>query len=141
MHRVAYLVAQKGKPLPLASLELKADLLEDYAELLPRQSPEASRRTRGEQEVMVRHEPQRALETLPELVRAPKDRERLLQLIDKVTDDDRVEFDLTKEQLAMLAKIANVLGATGAAQPKVVVRAKSAAPRKTVAKTKRKKAR
>ena len=141
VHRVAYLVAQKGKPLPLASLELKADLLEDYAELLPRQSPEASRRTRGEQEVMVRHEPQRALETLPELVRAPKDRERLLQLIDKVTDDDRVEFDLTKEQLAMLAKIATVLGATGAAQPKVVVRAKSAAPRKTVAKTKRKKAR
>lgn len=141
VHRVAYLVAQKGKPLPLASLELKADLLEDYAELLPRQSPEASRRTRGEQEVMVRHEPQRALETLPELVRAPKDRERLLQLIDKVTDDDRVEFDLTKEQLAMLGKIATVLGAKGAAQPKVVTRAKAAAPKKAVAKKKAKRTR
>jgi hypothetical protein len=134
--RVAYLMADR-KPLPLAQLELKQDLLEDYADLLPRQTPEQSRRTRGEQEVMVRHLPERALATLPDLVRSPKDRERLLMLIDKVTDDDRVEFDLTKEQLGMLAKIRAVLGVDGAPKAKPV--SKKAKP-KVKTKSKRTKA-
>ena len=137
--RVMYLTAVKGKPLPLVTLELKQDLIEDYADLLPKLSPEVSRRTRGEQEVMVRHEPERALATLPDLVRAPRDRERLLMLLEKVSDDDRVEFELTREQLAMLGRIRAVLGGKG--DFKVTTQAKARATAKSAEKQAKAKAR
>ena len=42
----------------------------DYRELLPAMPPDQWRRVRGEQEIIVRYEPEQALATLPEAARA-----------------------------------------------------------------------
>jgi pimeloyl-ACP methyl ester carboxylesterase len=110
--RTAFLLARKGEPLPLARLELKQELMEEYRDLLPDLPPEQRRRIRGEQEIIVRYEPERAIETLPELVTGAGDRDRLLALLDRVLADERVQhLRPTPEQAAMLARIRQVLGA------------------------------
>jgi len=113
--RTAFLLARKGEPLPLARLELKQELMEEYRDLLPDLPPEQRRRIRGEQEIIVRYEPERAIETLPDLVASPADRERLLALLDRLLADRRVQ-DLrpTPEQAAMLARIQQVLAVEAA---------------------------
>jgi hypothetical protein len=109
--RVAVLLARKGEPLPLSRIELKRDLLKDYRDYLPALAPEDARRIRGEQEVLVRREPEQAIEALPQLVVQPNDRERLLALIERLLADGRVQdVGPTDEQLAMLSRIRGVLG-------------------------------
>jgi hypothetical protein len=108
--RVGYLLARKGEPLPLARLQLKQELLKEYAELLPVISPDEARRIRGEQEIVVRYEPERAVTTLPLLLSQRGDRERLLKLLDGLLADPRVQGGkATAEQRAMLARIRAVL--------------------------------
>jgi hypothetical protein len=107
--RVAFLLARKGAPLPLSRLELKRELLKDYRDFLPPIAPEDARRIRGEQEVIVRHEPQRAVETLADLL-APGERRRLLELLERLLADSRIQdAGPSDEQLAMLARIRAVL--------------------------------
>jgi len=70
------------------------------------------RRIGGEQEIIARYEPERAVETLPVLVADRKDRNRLLRLLERVLADPRVQrIRPTAEQKAMLARIRGVLGA------------------------------
>jgi hypothetical protein len=112
--RVAYMLARKGEPLPLESIELRKELLEDYRDLLPPMTLEQARRNRGMQEIIVNYEPQRALETLPQLLSAPADRERFFALGQRLINDERVQqAKPTKEQLDMLARIRAVLGVEG----------------------------
>jgi len=63
--RVAYLLSRKGEPLPLSRLAGLAELAETYAEYLPAIPPDQLRHIRGEQEIIVRYEPEQALVTLP----------------------------------------------------------------------------
>jgi hypothetical protein len=73
------------------------------------------RRIRGEQEIIVRYEPERAIETLPKLVTDRADRERLLRLLQRLVNDPRVQQQApTDEQVAMLARVQRVLGGPGA---------------------------
>ncbi len=110
--RVAHLLQRKGEPLPLARLELKRELEQEYHDLLPQISRDEARRIRGRQELIVKYEPDLALETLPELLKDLADRERLLTLLERVVTDERVQKQRpTPEQLAMLARIRKVLGA------------------------------
>ncbi|HSC93779.1 MAG TPA: DUF3141 domain-containing protein [Burkholderiales bacterium] len=109
--RCAYLLQRKGEPLPLARLELKQDLMADYGELMPQVAPDERRRIRGEQEIIVNYEPERAIETLPDLVADPADRARLTDFLTRVLADERVQRQgATPEQLSMLARIRKVLG-------------------------------
>src|SRR5262249_28537907 len=89
--RVAALLARRGEPLPLAKVALKKDLIEEYADLLPRLAPDEWRRIRGEQDIIVRYEPERALATLPLLLADPADRERLITLARRLLADERVQ--------------------------------------------------
>ena len=82
--RLAALLASHDEPIPLARLELKRDLKADYAELLPDLAPDAWRRVRGEQDIVVRYARERAMETLPGLLADRADRERFVQLVDSV---------------------------------------------------------
>jgi hypothetical protein len=108
--RVAVLLARRGEPLPLSRFELKRELLKDYRDYLPAIAPEDARRIRGEQEVLVRHEPEQAIEALPRLVTKPQERERLLALLERLLADGRVQdVGPTDEQLAMLSRIRTVL--------------------------------
>ena len=108
--RVAVLLARKGEPLPLSRIELKRELLKDYRDYLPALPPEDARRIRGEQEVLVRREPEQAIEALPRLVTQRQERERLLALLERLLADGRVQdVGPTDEQLAMLSRIRTVL--------------------------------
>jgi hypothetical protein len=108
--RVASLLARRGEPLPLARFALKKDLVEEYGELLPKLEPDQWRRIRGEQDIIVRYEPEQALATLPLLLADPADRDRLVTLARRLLADERVQRNrASPEQLAMLKRIAEVL--------------------------------
>lgn len=111
--RAAFLLAPKGEPLPLSRIETVQQLADDYAEYLPDLPPAEWRRIRGEQELIATFEPQRAIETLPDLLADPADRERLVTLLDKLLADRRVQsIEPTPQQEAALHAVRSVLGAT-----------------------------
>jgi hypothetical protein len=110
--RVAALLTRTGEPIPLAKLELKRDLVKEYGELVPRVSADEWRRIRGEQEVVVELEPERAVGTLRDLVAREADRRRLAALLDRLEADAREHVGgPSPEQAAMLARIRDVIGA------------------------------
>jgi hypothetical protein len=120
--RVAYLLAYKDEPLPLSRLQLAHELIGEYRELLPELTPDTARRVGGEQEIIARYEPERAVETLPVLLADPKDRDRLLTLLERVISDKRVQrIEPTEQQRSMLTRIRGVLGAEARA-PRAVAR-------------------
>ena len=109
--RVAFLLAHKDEPLPLSRLQLAHELIEEYRALLPELAPDEARRIEGEQEIIARYEPDKAVETLPLLLAKPQDRDRLLILLERVLADKRVQrIQPSTEQKAMLARIRGVLG-------------------------------
>ena len=63
--RVGFLMAHKDEPLPLSRLQLAHDLLEEYRDLLPDLPLDEARRIGGEQEIIARYEPEKAVTTLP----------------------------------------------------------------------------
>jgi Protein of unknown function (DUF3141) len=118
--RVAFLLAHKDEPLPLSRLQLAQELIEEYAELLPELPPDEARRIEGEQEIIARYEPEKAVETLPLLLAEAQDRDRLLVLLESVLADKRVQrIRPSAQQKAMLARIRTVLGSV-ARRPSMV---------------------
>jgi hypothetical protein len=79
--RVACLLARKGEPLLLSRLQMRQELKADYQALLPAMPPDQWRRIRGEQEIIVRYEPEQALATLPKLLARRGDRDKLVTLV------------------------------------------------------------
>ena len=112
--RVAFLMAHRDEPLPLTRLQLARELIEEYKDLLPELPPDELRRIGGEQEIIARYEPERAVETLPVLLARRQDRDRLVTLLERVLADKRVQrIQPSAEQTAMLARIRRVLGWDG----------------------------
>lgn len=110
--RLACLLGRNGEPLPLSRLELRKELVTDYADLLPDLPPDAWRKIRGQQELITRYTPKQALETLPAMLRHQADRKRLQALADKLRTDERIlGATLTVQQEQMLESIRTVLGA------------------------------
>jgi pimeloyl-ACP methyl ester carboxylesterase len=108
--RVLALIALRHKPVPLAALELGAELASDYRDLLP--ELEHSNVRRGEQELIVQYARDQAIETLPVLLRQPQDRERLLTLLERFMSDKRVQAaKLSEQQVSAVERIRTVLGA------------------------------
>ena len=108
--RIFALLLEHDKPLPLTELELGRAFEERYAHLLPRISPERERLVRGEQEVIVRYEPERALKTLPRLLCHSKDRERLLKLMEAVLTETKLgKLKPTSEQVSRFEKVRAIL--------------------------------
>jgi pimeloyl-ACP methyl ester carboxylesterase len=88
--RLTALLEDDGIPFPLSHLEMLKDVRESNPELVPDLPPDALRRIRGEQEIIVRYEPARALETLPALLAQPEDRARFGAVLQLMTRDPRV---------------------------------------------------
>ena len=133
--RVACLLARKGEPLLLSRLQLKQELMKDYSDLLPQMPADQWRRIRGEQEIIVRYEPKKALATLPKLLADHRDRARLVTLVRRLLDDERMRrAKPTSEQLAMMRNIGASLDVAAAAEPRTTRPIKRA--RKKARKTK-----
>ncbi len=112
--RVACLLARKGEPLLLSRLQMKQELIREYRDLLPAMQPDEWRRVRGEQEIIVRYEPEQALATLPKLLADPADRERLVTLITRLINDERIQRTKpSTEQLAMVEHLGETLQVRG----------------------------
>lgn len=108
--RVGTLLARRGQPIPLSRMDLKEELIGEYRDLLPDIPRDQMRRIRGEQEVIIRYEPEKAVETLPRLLRDPEDRKRLLTLVDRLLSDKRINLQgATPEQRATLKRIGEAL--------------------------------
>jgi pimeloyl-ACP methyl ester carboxylesterase len=117
--RLAVLLARRGEPLPLAELELRAELLRDYRDLLPELPADEWRRIRGEQEVIVRYASDRALAALPLLLADAGDRERFLNAMERLLGDRRVQrFAPTADQVTAVARIRELLQAPPAVRPR-----------------------
>ena len=109
--RIAFLLKDKGNALPLSRLQLRAELISDYADLLPEIAPDEQRRIRGTQEIIVGESPEVAIATLPKLLAEPADAARLQTLLDKLLQDERIlAAKPTAAQKAMLEKIRKALG-------------------------------
>jgi pimeloyl-ACP methyl ester carboxylesterase len=109
--RIGFLMQRNGEPMPLSRLEMRADMARDYRDLLPQKTPDELRRIRGVQEIIVRFEPEKAVATLPGLVRDPAERDKLQRLFDAVLKDPRVQaIDLTPEQAAARQRIRAAFG-------------------------------
>jgi hypothetical protein len=110
--RVAAMLRTAGEPLPLADVEARHAFAVQNLELLPAIELADLRSIEGEQEIMVRYAPERALDTLPALVREPADRERLLTLIDRAaTYQDARGTWLNDEQRGLLKRMRVALSA------------------------------
>jgi hypothetical protein len=110
LSRVGFMLKRHGEPLPLSRLEMRKEMVADYAEYLPELPHHEWRKIRGQQEIIVRYAAERAMETLPVLLQDPADRERLLTLLDKLSADERVLGSKpTAEQVAMLARVRKTL--------------------------------
>ncbi len=108
--RVGSLLARRGAPLPLANLAIKHELAAKYRDLLPDFAPDEWRRIRGEQDIIVRYEPEKAIAALPKLLSKSGDRLRLVTLVRMMLSDERMRhFEPTTEQLAMIENIGNTL--------------------------------
>ncbi len=109
--RVSYLLTPKGD-VPLSRLTFRQELQQDYADYLPDLPAHQMRRIRGEQEIIARYEPDKALETLPDLLANRSDRERLLMLFERLLADKRVQQKKpSADQFAMLERIRTILSA------------------------------
>jgi pimeloyl-ACP methyl ester carboxylesterase len=127
--RMGALLGRDAETIPLGRLELRRDLLADYAEFLPPMPREQMRRIRGEQDIIVRYEPERALHTLPKLLADPADRERAVTLLARLLADPRVMKQKWSE--ATLARVEEILRAIGA-DPAPVLRLAMPGPDRAV---------
>ena len=110
--RAGALLMKRGIPIPLSRMDLKEELIAEYRALLPDLARDQMRRIRGEQEIIVRYEPEKAVETLPRLLRQKTDRERFLTFVNRLLSDKRINAEgATPEQRRMLARIGEVLSA------------------------------
>jgi pimeloyl-ACP methyl ester carboxylesterase len=108
--RVGSLLARRGAPLPLARLALKQELAAEYRDLLPDLAPDEWRRIRGEQDIIVRYQPEQAIASLPRLLSKRGDRDRLVTLVRSLLADERMRrFEPTTEQLAMIESLGDTL--------------------------------
>ncbi len=108
--RVAALLTPQKGPLDLAALNLGLRYSKQFVELVPDMPHEAWRRLQGEQDIIVRYEPEKALATLPKLVKTRRDHTRLSRVLREFTSEEALtQFKPTDEQRKMLLGIAQAL--------------------------------
>jgi hypothetical protein len=113
--RIAALLDEDNPTIPLAQIELKAELMREYADLLPDLQPDEMRRIRGEQDIIVRYARGRAIDTLPKLLADPADRARLMELVRRLRTDARMlGHEPTKHDAEVMSMVMRRLGSDAA---------------------------
>lgn len=133
--RIGSLLAADDQFLPLATLELKRDLMAEYAEWLPDLPPDTRRRVRGEQDIIVRYAREQAIATMPTLLSDPKDRARFLEFVDLLGADPRLlGHAISDHDVAVIAAVRQALGAPALRPAARRAPARRAATRRAAAK-------
>jgi pimeloyl-ACP methyl ester carboxylesterase len=110
--RLGSLLAADDQFLPLANIELKRDLMAEYADYLPDLPQDLRRRVRGEQDIIVRYAREQAIATLPELLADPDDRARFLDFMELLRADQRlIGHAISDHDVTVIAAVRHVLGA------------------------------
>jgi pimeloyl-ACP methyl ester carboxylesterase len=109
---IGALIGRGAGRIPLGRLELVERFIRGD-EALSRLPAEAVRRIRAEQAVVAELEPERGLQSLPQLLADPEDRQRVLALLDEAV----AAVEPTPEQRTILDRVRAVLSA-GAAGPR-----------------------
>jgi hypothetical protein len=102
--RVGALMASERGEFPLTRLELAGDLRRSDP-VLSKLTEEEARRIRSEQATLVQIEPDKALEALPKLLTNRRDREHLIDLVERAV----AMVELKADQRALLDRIRHVL--------------------------------
>jgi hypothetical protein len=102
--RVGALMASQRGEFPLGRLELASDL-QHSDPVLSKLTEEEARRIRSQQSIMVYLEPDKALQTLPKLLTDRRDREHLIELLERAV----ATVELNSDQRVMLDRIRLVL--------------------------------
>jgi hypothetical protein len=108
--RVGALMASQGGEFPLHRLEQAGELIRSDS-VLSEVTDDETRRIRAEQATVVALEPDRAIETLPGLVAHRRDREHLIDLVERAAG----MVELNAGQVAMRDRIRRVLTPGGVA--------------------------
>jgi len=94
----------------LARFEIKQELMKKYHAFLPDMTPFERRQIRGQQEIICRYEPEKAVTTLPQLLSKREDRHRFLTFLDLLLKDPRLSVvERSPEQNAIVERIREVL--------------------------------
>lgn len=110
--RMGSLLAADDQFLPLASIELRRDLMAEYADYLPDLPQDLRRRVRGEQDIIVRYAREQAIATLPQLLADPDDRARFLEFMELLRADPRlIGHAISDYDVAVMAAVRQALGA------------------------------
>jgi pimeloyl-ACP methyl ester carboxylesterase len=110
LSRMGYLLAVKRKPLPLARFELKQELMKKYHSFLPEMTLFQRRQIRGQQEIICRYEPEKAIATLPQLLSKREERQRFLTFLDLFLKDPRLRVvESSHERNTIVQRIRDVL--------------------------------
>ena len=129
--RVAYLLLRKGEPMMLSWLERKEAFVAEHADLMPAVTREEWRRIRGEQEIIARYAPDKAIATLPKLLADARDRARLRALLERLAQEaQRMRREPTAEQVAMFTELGRTIEAKPARARKAAAARKAPAARK-----------
>ena len=107
--RIGALMASRRGEFPLHRLEQAGELIRSDA-VLSQVTDDEARRIRAEQSTVVALEPDRAIETLPRLLAGRRDREHLIDLMERAA----AMVELNADQVAMLDRIRRVLTPAGA---------------------------
>jgi hypothetical protein len=109
-------------------VELKADLAREYGDLLPPLAAEQWHTIRGRQEIICRYEPDRAVDTLPKLLKSADDRTRFVTLLDRLLADPRIPTaQASGAQRAMHERIRELLPIAPANAPRLATARRKAA--------------
>jgi DNA-directed RNA polymerase sigma subunit (sigma70/sigma32) len=86
-------------------------MIEQHRDLLPGVGMDQWRRIRGEQEIIARYEPERAIATLPKLLANPVERERFRALLRALMTDEQFVHRAKPNvaQLAMMETLGEAL--------------------------------
>ena len=129
--RVAYLLLRKGEPMMLSWLERKEAFVAEHADLMPAVTREEWRRIRGEQEIIARYAPDKAIATLPKLLADARDRARLRALLERLAQEaQRMRREPTAEQVAMFTELGRTIEAKPTRPRKAGAARKAPAARK-----------
>ncbi|MEM9101691.1 MAG: DUF3141 domain-containing protein [Pseudomonadota bacterium] len=103
--RIALLLYRADMPVLGDGLKIKKSFMNAYTHLIPALSMEERNKIRGLQNIIIKHDKEKAIQTLPNLLKNIEDRDKLMSFINLLQEYSDAYQVTTLEQLNTLEKI------------------------------------